>query len=129
MTKQRRTASWYIARHIALKEQKEKLEEKLKEVNEKIAEIEFDALRKFDEDTIEGARSEVGTGFVQELEHYRVDDRAALDKFVRRNKSYMDLFQNRVSKEACKDIIKKRRGRAIPGVTYFTTRHFRTRRR
>jgi hypothetical protein len=123
-----KTAGWYIDQHIRLRQKRKKAEDVVRGIKDEMREIEEEAKRKFSSETIAGARGKLGIGFVQETDTYSVEDRRKLDRFVLRNKA-LDMFQNRVSKEAVVEYLKAHR-RATPdsmGLSKFTKKDFRTR--
>lgn len=121
-----RNVNWFVDQHYKLKQKRDKIQEQLNDVKKDIEKLEGEALHKFGKEGIEGAKGRLATGFIQELDHFRVADRAALDKYVKRT-GHLELFQNRVSSEACRELMAQRKKPA--GVEIFTSVHFRTRKR
>jgi len=121
-----KTASWFIDQHYALKMKRDGFEAKKKEVNKAIEKLEAEALHKFGKEGIEGAKGKKATGFIQELDHIKIADRRALDKYVKRT-GHLELFQNRVSSEAVKELWAQ--GKKPAGLDTYTSVHFRTRKR
>lgn len=121
-----RNVNWFVDTHYKLKQQRDKIQEKLNEKKVEIEKLEAEALHKFGKEGIEGARGRLATGFIQELDHFRVADRNSLDKYVKRT-GHLELFQNRVSAEACRELMAQRKKPA--GVEIYTSVHFRTRKR
>ena len=125
-----KNVNWYVDTHYKLKQKRDALEEKVKEVKAEIEAIEEEALRKFGKEGIEGARGRIATGYIQELDHYNVENRAKLDAYVKRN-GLLHLFQNRVSKAAVEELMhdKPRFKLATAGLGQYTSVHFRTQKR
>lgn len=121
-----RNVAWFIDHHYALKMKRDALEAKKKEVQKDIDKLEAEALHKFGKEGIEGGKGRKATGFIQELDHIKIGDRNALDKYVKRT-GHLELFQNRVSGEAVKELWAQ--GKKPAGLETYTSVHFRTRKR
>lgn len=121
-----RNVNWFVDEHYKLKMQRDKLKEKWDDKKEEIEKLEAEALHKFGKEGIQGAKGKKATGFIQELDHVRVSDRRALDAYVKRT-GHLELFQNRVSGEAYRELLAQRKKPA--GVEIYTSVHFRTRKR
>ena len=121
-----KTVGWFIDEHYRIKQQIAKAEEVVKKLKDKRDKHEAEALHKFGKDGIEGGKGRLATGFIQELDHFRVADRRKLDAYVKRT-GHIELFQNRVSSEACRELMAQRKKPA--GVEIYTSVHFRTRKR
>jgi hypothetical protein len=118
--------NWYVDTHFKLKMKRDKLLAQVNEVKAEIAFLEDLALKRFGKEGIEGVKGKDATGFIQELDHYTIADRNALDKWVKRTK-HLEVFQNRVSSEAVQGL--QAQGLKVPGIGVFTSTHFRTRKR
>jgi len=125
-----RNVNWFADAHYSLKMKRDALEAKVKLVKKEIEKIEAEALTKFGKEGIEGARGKKATAFIQELDHYNIEDRSKLDKYVKRTGKF-ELFQNRVSGVAIEEIMasNKRFKLEGAGLGLYTSVHFRTRKR
>jgi hypothetical protein len=121
-----RNVNWFVDAHYKLKQKRDALLGKVDDVKQDITKLEAEALHKFGKEGIEGAKGKLATGFIQELDHVRIADRRALDAYVKRT-GHMELFQNRVSAEAYRELLAQRKKPA--GVEIYTSVHFRTRKR
>lgn len=121
-----KNVNWYVDEHYRLKQKRDRAEAKVKEIKKDIEKHEAEALHKFGKEGIEGAKGKLATGFIQELDHVRVDDRKALDTYVKRT-GHTELFQNRVTAEAYWTLLDQ--GKKPAGVGVYTSVHFRTRKR
>jgi len=116
--------------HYALKMKRDALKDLTDQVKAILEKIEGEAKAKYEKESIEGARGEAATAFLQELDHYGIEDRSKLEKYVRRTGNF-ELFQNRVSSSAVEEIqaTNKRFKIKSAGISLFTSTHFRTRKR
>lgn len=125
-----KNVNWYVDTHYALKMKRDAIKKKLDLVKKDIEKIEIAAINKFSVEDLEGVRGRKATGFIQELDHYGVEDRSKLDKYVKRT-GCLELFQNRVNGEAVEELQaqSKRFSLKAAGISLYTSTHFRTRRR
>ena len=121
-----RNVNWFVDAHYKLKMKRDVLLDKVNDVKADITKIEAEALHKFGKEGIEGAKGRIATCYVEERDHVRVSDRRALDAYVKRT-GHMELFQNRVSAEAYRELLAQRKKPA--GVEIYTSVNFRTRKR
>ena len=121
-----RNVNWFVDAHYKLKQKRDALLDKVGDVKKDIEKLEAEALHKFGKEGIEGARGSLATGYVEERDHVRVADRRALDAYVKRT-GHLELFQNRVSAEAYRELLAQRKKPA--GVEIYTSVNFRTRKR
>ena len=122
----KRNITWFINKHQDLKEERDELLNEVKVVKKKIEKLEGEALVKFDKEDIEGAKSEYATAYIEEREHLSIADRRTFEKYVKRT-GFMELFQNRISIEAYRELVAQ--GYKPAGVGSYTEVNFRTRRR
>lgn len=116
--------------HYALKQKRDALNDLVKQVKAVLAKIEEEAKVKYEKEGIEGARGENATAFIQELDHYSIEDRSKLDAYVKRTGNF-ELFQNRLSSAAVEEI-QANNGRfkiESAGISMYTSKHYRTRKR
>lgn len=125
-----RNVNWFCDEHYKLKMQRDAINKKLKAKKREIEKLEAEAITKFGKEGLEGAKGAKATGFIQELDHYGVDDRSTLDKYVKRTGNF-ELFQNRISSAAVEEIqaTNKRFSLKGAGISLYTSIHFRTRKR
>jgi len=116
--------------HYALKQKRDALSSLEDGIKAIMAQIEEEAKAKYEKEGIEGARGENATAFIQELDHYGIDDRRKLDAYVKRTGNF-ELFQNRVSGAAVEEIQANNKRFKIKsaGISLYTSTHFRTRKR
>jgi len=125
-----KTVNWFADTHYALKQKRDKLKERAKEVQGEIDKLEAEALHKFGKEGIEGARGKKATCFIQELDHYNVEDRRKLDAYVKRSGNF-ELFQNRISGTVVEELMAQNKRFKLKGagIGLYTSVHFRTRKR
>lgn len=116
--------------HYALKMKRDALDDLEDGIKAIMALVEEQAQAKYEKEGIEGARGANATAFIQELDHYNVEDRRKLDRYVKRTGNF-ELFQNRVSGTAVEEIqaVNKRFKPKSAGIGLYTSTHFRTRKR
>lgn len=116
--------------HYAVKKLRDNLEKQRKKIYAIQERIEVEARAKYEKEGIEGARGDAATAFLQELDHYSIDDRTKLDRYIKKNGNF-ELLQNRVSVAAVEELLaaKPKLKLSTLGVHHSTSKHFRTRKR
>jgi hypothetical protein len=116
--------------HYAVKKLRDGLEVQRKKLYAIQERIEGEARAKYEKEGIEGARGEAATAYLQELDHYGIDDRTKLDRYIKKNGNF-ELLQNRVSVAAIEELmaVKPKLKLSTLGVNHTTSKHFRTRKR
>jgi hypothetical protein len=116
--------------HYGLKQRRGALEDVRKRIYAILERVEIEARAKYEKEGIEGARGEAATAFLQELDHYNVQDRSKLDRYVKRTGNF-EIFTNRISGTAVEEIManNKRFKPESAGIAHSTSKHFRTRKR
>ncbi len=92
------------------------VEESLRGLKSKRAELETKLLRAFDKEDIDGCKGKRGLARIKKARFPSIKDRRKFDKYVIKHKA-LDLFQNRVSSTAY--FARLEDGEAVPGIAIF----------
>lgn len=103
----------------AMREEKRRLEAELKEVEDRIAELEEQLLDRLDAEGLDKATGSKATVSVSTNTVAQVTDWDELWKFILKNK-YTHLLQRRVSDPAYRELLEQ--GKRVPGVEPFLRR-------
>ena len=96
----RRTVQWFIDTHYTLKQERDELLAEVKEVKKEIDKVADEALERFGKEGIEGARGAQATAYIEERDHFNMEDRRKFEAYVKRT-GHFELFQGRVSAGKC----------------------------
>lgn len=121
-----KTVGWYIDEHQRLKDERDEIIQELVAKKAEIAEHADEALEHFSRDQIVGAKGDYATGYIEEKDVFKIEDRKKFDAYVRRT-GHNELYQNRVNAEAYRELLAL--GKKPAGVEPFTVVNFRTRKR
>ncbi len=121
-----KTVGWYVDEHQRLKDERDEALAVVTEKKQEISALEEEALECFDKEEINGTKTENATGYIQEQDHYNIQDRRKFETYIKRT-GHMELFQGRVSAEAYRELVAS--GKKPGGVGVFHKVSFRTRKR
>ncbi len=122
----RRKIGWYIDTHQELKDERDELLAEVDVVKKKIAKHEELTLERFNKEDIDGAKGELATGYIEEVDRYSLKDRRKFEAYIKKT-GHFELFQGRVSTTAYRELLAL--GKKPAGVGVFHQINFRTRRR
>lgn len=102
----------------ALREQKRELNKQLKDVDSEVKDLEAELLEAMHEQGLDQTRGSLATASISKSVVPQVEDWDKFHAFLIKNKMPW-LLQRRVSADAYREVLERRKNRKIPGVSNF----------
>jgi hypothetical protein len=119
MSDQPLTTAQIVAKMVAIRDEKRKIEERKKELNEEWRSLEFELLVRLDEQGMEKASTKDGTASINETILPQVVDWDAFYEHILEERA-MHLLQRRPAAAAYRELLEA--GEVVPGIEPYTQR-------